>query len=240
MRPLVTSAGGEPSARGFLNAGPDASAVARPGPREPGDDCHAGPGGAAHGRTAVSRRYALYDHGTLCIVECRMELGYAGADKSARLFAVDAWRLSEGIGVELGRGTREWQHHAALPGCDVVYAAPPTLLAEFDAGSGYLGVEDAAGATGDVARYVGMEYDESRWRALDPDEYRVALLAGAGCASCWRAASVALASVTHAQMEGFERDDLLALMSHPHGPLRLAAIQTMARAFPAPPAPAGG
>lgn len=180
----------------------------------------------------MSRRYALYDLGRLVIVDCRTERGYSGADRSCRLFAVDAWRLAEGIGDELGRGTREWQHHASLPGCDVVYAAPPTLLAEFDAGSGYLGVEDAAGATGDVARYVGKEYDESRWRALDPDEYRVALLAAAGCASCWPAASVALASVTHAQLEGFERDDLVALMSHPHGPLRLAAIQTMPRAFP--------
>lgn len=75
----------------------------------------------------------------------------------------------------------------------------PTLLAEFDADSGWLGVSEAVEAAGEVARYVGVEYDERRWRFLDPDEYRIALLAGAACASCWPAASAALADVTRVQ-----------------------------------------
>jgi hypothetical protein len=116
----------------------------------------------------MSRRYVLYDHGALVIVDCRAELGFAGVEPSAGLFVVDAWRLSEGIGGEFGRGSKAWQQHVPLPGCEIVYAAPPTLLAEFDAASGLFGVEDAAGSAGDIARYVGMEYEEARWRALDP------------------------------------------------------------------------
>lgn len=182
----------------------------------------------------MSRSYALYDLGKLFIVDCRTERGYSGTNWSCRLFVVDAWRLAEGIGAELGRGSKAWQQHAPVPGCEIVYAAPPTLLAEFDAASGSLGVEDVAGSAGDVARYVGIEYDEARWRALDPDEYRVALLAGAACASCWPAASIALASVTYTQLEGLDRDDLVTLMSHEYGPLRLAAIQVYPRVNPAP------
>lgn len=175
----------------------------------------------------MSRRYALFDHGVLTIVDCRTELGFGSVDCSTRLFVVDAWRLAEGAGTEFGRGNREWQQHAALPGCEIIYAAPPTLLAECDTDSGFLGVEDAAGASGDVARYVGIEYDEARWESLDPDEYRVALLASASCTSCWSAATAALANVTHAQLEAFTPDDVTALISHPHGPLRLAAIQML-------------
>lgn len=36
----------------------------------------------------MSRRYVLYDHGALVIVDCRTELGFAGVEPSARLFVV--------------------------------------------------------------------------------------------------------------------------------------------------------
>lgn len=185
----------------------------------------------------MSRRYVLFDHGTLCIVDCRTELGFTGAERSTRLFAVDAWRLAEGFKSEFGRGSREWQQRNPLTGCQIVYAAPPTLLAEFDADSGWLGVEDAAGATSAAARYVGVEYDEARWRACDADEYRVALLASASCTSCWSTASLAITNITHAQLEAITPDEVTALLSHPHGPLRLAAIQMLPKVLPIPPAP---
>lgn len=175
----------------------------------------------------MSRRDVLFDYGTLCIVDCRTELGFTGAERSTRLFAVDAWRLSEGFGSEFGRGSREWQQRNPLTGCEIVYAASPTLLAEFDADAGWLGIEDAAAATSDAARYVGIEYDEARWRACDADEYRVALLASASCTSCWPAASMAMENITHAQLEAITPEDVAVLMNHPHGALRLAAIQAL-------------
>ncbi|MBB4635650.1 hypothetical protein [Longimicrobium terrae] len=188
----------------------------------------------------MSRRFALFHHvsgdgvthddhginpGVLNIVNCRTELGFVVANRPPGLFSVDAWRLSEGATGGFGRGCRTWQQHPALAGCESLYAEPPTLLAEFDADSNWLGVEDAAGATGALARYVGLEYDQARWRSLDPDEYRVALLAGVSCTSCCAAASTALANATNAQLEAITHSDVTALMSHPHGPLRLATIR---------------
>lgn len=90
-------------------------------------------------------------------------------------------------------------------------------------------MEHAAGASGDVVRYVGIEYDEVRWEPLNPDEYRGALLASASCTSCWSAASAALANVRHVQLKAVTPDDVTDLINHPHGALRLAAIQMLPR-----------
>jgi len=153
------------------------------------------------------------------IIETPGGRGYGGAQDSSRIFAVDAWRLSEGATTELGKGHRDWRG----------LEPDAWTVAEWSARTGFQAVDDPPLPGGTLARYLGMDYSPMTWRRFDPDEWRVALLAAASGSAGWECAVEALGEAEGSQLEGLTPEDLQTLLIHPWGPVRLAAIQRAAQ-----------
>lgn len=153
------------------------------------------------------------------IIETPGGRGYMGAQDSSSLFAVDAWRLSEGAPTELGKGHRDWRG----------LEPDAWTVAEWNQRTGFQAVDDPPLPGGTLARYLGMDYAPMTWGRLDADEWRVALLAAASGSEGWECAVEALGAATGSQLEALTKDDYQTLLSHPWGALRLAAIQRAAQ-----------